>query len=579
MALPPLTNGQVFSIKNKGNTVYIGGTFTTVAGNTGFYGLARYSLLTGAVDTGWKPSITTAGTVNCFEFSPDGNFIFVGSTGGARLYKIALSNGAISSFAVVNNSVESMRFDGNKLYVAGQFTQAIEFQGSPVARTYVCKFDITGNSNLGSLDSSFAPTFSAPIYALEVASDGVYLGGAFTSFSTSHNRIVKLQKSNGAVVSGWGTGTGPNNTVRKILLGSDGSVFVAGAFTSWNSDTSVGDYLVKLTTSGSRIATFDTGSTLGSGGTTRDLIELDGCLYFTKGRDLTNGCIIKSTGLATWQVDTAFDCKNRISTSVTSYIVRALHWDGVNLHVGLEYSSGGSTPTYDGNSGWSWTINKATGEIADLQSDTVSPTVTVSSGSIASGTTTALNSIPMTVTFSENVTGFSAADIFVIGGSVTNFSGNGSSYSFTFASIGDGSKSIAVPPSVCQDVIGNLNLLSNYFEFTVQTAQPVVTMPSSTVAKKAILNVTASRNQIQTTAAVAQGSWKRALLVWKSGATKVACMFKPNAANPTAKFRANVNQPGSFTLDTIIVVKNDNKSVIINRASIQSAEQYDISVT
>ena len=44
---------------------------------------------------------------------------------------------------------------------------------------------------------------------------------------------------------------------------------------------------------------------------------------------------------------------------------------------------------------------------------------------------TVIGAIPVTVAFSESVSGFSAAGLIVTNATVVNFSGSGSSYSFT----------------------------------------------------------------------------------------------------------------------------------------------------
>jgi hypothetical protein len=77
------TNGRVTSIVTIGNTVYIGGDFTSVrppGTAAGAPGVARQHLAAFRLDTGrlraWKPA--TNGVVSALASSPNGRTLFVG---------------------------------------------------------------------------------------------------------------------------------------------------------------------------------------------------------------------------------------------------------------------------------------------------------------------------------------------------------------------------------------------------------------------------------------------------------------------------------------------------------------------
>jgi len=103
-------------------------------------------------------------------------------------------------------------------------------------------------------------------------------------------------------------------------------------------------------------------------------------------------------------------------------------------------------------------------------SDTVSPSVTLSStsGSITN------TSIPVTISFSESVTGFTISDIAVQNGSAKNFSGSSSKYAVTIVPLADGTVSVQVPASVASDAAGNANLASSLLSRTYDRTLPIV---------------------------------------------------------------------------------------------------------
>ncbi|HIJ65276.1 MAG TPA: PKD domain-containing protein, partial [Candidatus Hydrogenedentes bacterium] len=65
--------------------------------------------------------------------------------------------------------------------------------------------------------------------------------------------------------------------------------------------------------------------------------------------------------------------------------------------------------------------------------------------------------IPVTVTFTEPVTGFDATDVVPGNATVTNFAGSGANYSFDLIPAADGLVAVDVPAGVAQDVAANDN--------------------------------------------------------------------------------------------------------------------------
>jgi hypothetical protein len=82
--------------------------------------------------------------------------------------------------------------------------------------------------------------------------------------------------------------------------------------------------------------------------------------------------------------------------------------------------------------------------------------------------------IPVTVTFSEPVTGFTAGDIAVSNGSVSNFAGGGASYTFDLIPAANGPVTATIAANVAVDAAGNGNTAAS-FSRTYDTTAPGVT--------------------------------------------------------------------------------------------------------
>jgi hypothetical protein len=107
--------------------------------------------------------------------------------------------------------------------------------------------------------------------------------------------------------------------------------------------------------------------------------------------------------------------------------------------------------------------------------DTVSPTTT-----LFSTTTNATNAspIPVTITFSESVTGFDAGDITVTNATKGTLSGSGASYSIDITPSGQGAVTVNVAAGVATDAAGNGNTAATQLSRTYDGISPSVTVSS-----------------------------------------------------------------------------------------------------
>ena len=105
--------------------------------------------------------------------------------------------------------------------------------------------------------------------------------------------------------------------------------------------------------------------------------------------------------------------------------------------------------------------------------DTTKPTVAMSS---AVGNPTATTPIPVTVTFSEPVTGFTTGDIVPGNGTVGNFAGSGASYTFDLTPTSPGPVSADIAGGVSIDLAGNTNNAATQFNRTFDPSALSVTI-------------------------------------------------------------------------------------------------------
>jgi predicted extracellular nuclease len=109
--------------------------------------------------------------------------------------------------------------------------------------------------------------------------------------------------------------------------------------------------------------------------------------------------------------------------------------------------------------------------LVGLSLDSTSPTVSMTSTVLDP---TNASPIPVTVTFSEAVTGFTASDITVTNGTVSNFSGSGAAYTFDLIPSTNGLVTADIAAGVAFDAAGNANTAAPQFSRTYDGTAPTV---------------------------------------------------------------------------------------------------------
>ncbi|WP_157779886.1 Ig-like domain-containing protein [Celeribacter ethanolicus] len=117
--------------------------------------------------------------------------------------------------------------------------------------------------------------------------------------------------------------------------------------------------------------------------------------------------------------------------------------------------------------------NTASNEVTAVY-DGTPPTVSITD---APGTVNAMSSFTVTITFSEDVTGFDSADINATNATVSSLTGSGAVYQAQLTASGSGAVSLVVPEDVAFDAANNGNLASNTVsiaDVTVEQTQELI---------------------------------------------------------------------------------------------------------
>jgi hypothetical protein len=190
----PDLNGTVLTVAHRGNTVFIGGSFTRISGPNGAFvrrGAAAFDIRNGRV-LPWNPNVRgtvndiavakknvyLAGSFRRVKNKPRPNLALVSSTGKAKL----------STWKVpVSGHVRTMDLAGKNLYLGGRFTAV-----NGVKRSKLAAIARRNGKVL-----KWRPSVNGDIYDVEYSTTGVYLAGAFTRVNTTNisNRLAQVTRA------------------------------------------------------------------------------------------------------------------------------------------------------------------------------------------------------------------------------------------------------------------------------------------------------------------------------------------------------------------------------------------------
>lgn len=245
---PNIRDGRVFAVAKVGDTVVVGGTFSTVTQHfnthTRNYILA-FDARTGDLDMGFVPDLN--GAVFALWPGPDGNSVYVGGAfynvngrWSRSLARLDLDNGQpVPGFNVpaIDHKVRDIQVAAGRLYLAGSFTHV-----GGVPHSAIAVLDAqTGQVRHSAMDVQFAGVHNGGRTRVErfaVSPDGSRLLaiGNFSQVDGIDRRQIAMLDTSGSsatVVPNWRTeGYTPtcsrnmSTYMRDVDFSPDGSYFV-----------------------------------------------------------------------------------------------------------------------------------------------------------------------------------------------------------------------------------------------------------------------------------------------------------------------------------------------------------------
>ncbi|WP_233189025.1 LamG domain-containing protein [Subtercola sp. Z020] len=295
-ALPtPQINGVVWSQTIIGNTVFVGGNFTTAQPAGAAAGvntvsrtyLLSYNLTTGALNTAFAPVLN--GQVKAVTPSPD----------------------------------------GTRLYVGGQFTTI-----NGVNRYRVAALDPTS----GAVVTSWAPGTNSAVNAISATATTVYLGGTFTSIGKDvRNKVAAVNATTGANLA-WDPNAAGGDVTALTVSPDKSKVIVGGSFTTLGGSANPGYGLASTdAVSGAITSGFSANNLIRNGGSQASITSLtsDSDSFYASGYVFGAGGNLEgsfrgdwATGNIVWVEDCHGDTYSTASTGTALYIAGHPHYCG-----------------------------------------------------------------------------------------------------------------------------------------------------------------------------------------------------------------------------------------------------------
>jgi uncharacterized delta-60 repeat protein len=239
-------------VRQTDGKIIIGGKFSAYNG-TVRNGIARLTA-DGEIDNSYNPGTGAVGGINSIAVQSDNKIIAVGAFAafnGTATGRIARTDvtGAFDAAFTTNNgtgangaiNAVALQADG-KIIIGGSFTF---FNGN--AANYLARL----NTN-GTFDNTFniGSGGFGQVRTIEIQADGkILVGGDFQFFNSSTiGRIARLNDDGTIDNTFTPASTGANGPVYAIKVASDGNIFVAGDFTTYNGVARI--KLVKLNSLG-----------------------------------------------------------------------------------------------------------------------------------------------------------------------------------------------------------------------------------------------------------------------------------------------------------------------------------------
>ncbi|MBP7551999.1 MAG: Ig-like domain-containing protein [Spirochaetes bacterium] len=299
----------VSALAISGSTVYVGGLFITIGGQTRCC-IAAIDITTGLA-TSWNSN--ASGTVRTLAISGSnvyagGEFTTIGGQSRNNIAAIDVTTGLASDWNPgANGVVYTLAISGSNVYAGGDFTTI-----GGQSRNYIAAIDIATG-----LATDWNPNASWYVKTLTLSGSTVYVGGTFTTIGgQTRNNIAAVD-----ITTGLATDWNPNASSSVSSLTISGSaVYAGGYFTTIggqnrNSIAAI-DITTGLATDWNPNANYDVSALAISG----SAIYAGGKFTTISGQSRNNIAAIDiTTGLATdWNPNVDGDTNNNVSVLAVS---------------------------------------------------------------------------------------------------------------------------------------------------------------------------------------------------------------------------------------------------------------------
>jgi len=223
----PNASDAVQSIALHGNSIYAGGNFTSVNGQTR-NNLCEINAASGTL-TSWNPNSNNA--VQALVFS--GNTLFVGGAftniGGQSRSNIAgidsASGLATAWQANTNFSVSSLAVNAGMLYAGGVFTQIGGIGVGDSVRSYIAQIDTAVTAGV----SLWNANADGSVSVLAASGSSIYAAGTFLNIGGQARNIFAALDATTSLATSWNPN--PTSSVNSIAI-SGLTVYAGGTFTN-----------------------------------------------------------------------------------------------------------------------------------------------------------------------------------------------------------------------------------------------------------------------------------------------------------------------------------------------------------